>query len=268
LWSRDLIEECRVEKPPALRRVAIAIDPAVSVSEASDETGIIVAGLGTDGHGYVLEDASGRYQPVDWARKAISLYRVHGADRIIAESNQGGAMVATTLATVDSNAPVKLVNASRGKITRAEPISSLFEQKRAHFCGTFPELEDQFCTYTSGSIGSPDRLDAMVWAFTELTLQMNNFDGYIEWAKTLALEGTVAPPAVDPLSWRGGLKALPPPAGNEITRAYFAAREALEVERPAACCARCGGSLRQGARRISDHVDVWHLPEDCAVKVS
>jgi predicted phage terminase large subunit-like protein len=170
LWSRDLIEETRRERAglPPLKRVVVALDPAVSVGEVSDETGIIVAGVGVDGEGYVLEDASGKMAPVEWARRAVGLYRKWSADRIVAEANQGGAMVETTIRTIDPNVSFVAVRASKAKITRAEPISALFEQRRAHLVGIFPELEDQMATYAAGSPGSPDRLDAMAWAITEL----------------------------------------------------------------------------------------------------
>ena len=107
-------------------------------AENSDETGIVVCALGVDGHGYVLEDASGKFLPVDWARRAVSLYRTHAADRIVAEVNQGGAMVETTIRTIDENVSYRAVHASKGKITRAEPVSALFEQKRVHLVGVFP----------------------------------------------------------------------------------------------------------------------------------
>jgi phage terminase large subunit-like protein len=185
LWSRDLIEGNRRAKAdvPALRRIVVAVDPAVSVSEQSDETGIIVAALGVDGHGYLLEDASGKMSPIDWAQRAVALYRRWGADRIVAEANQGGPMVETTVRTVDANVSFKPVHASRGKITRAEPIAALAEQSRIHHVGAFPELEDQLCTYAAGSSGSPDRLDAMVHAFTELMLDQNSNTGFLEWVK-------------------------------------------------------------------------------------
>jgi predicted phage terminase large subunit-like protein len=182
LWTRDLIEEGRRDKAslPPMRRIVVAIDPAVSVSETSDETGIIVAGLGVDDHGYLLHDESGKYAPIEWARRAVALYRKYGADRIVAEANQGGAMVETTVRTVDPNCSFKAVHASRGKITRAEPIAALAEQHRIHLVGGFPELEDQLCSFAAGAAGSPDRLDAMVWAFTELMVGARD-DGIIEF---------------------------------------------------------------------------------------
>ena len=173
LWSRDLIEMTRKPKDEIispLRRIVVAIDPAVSAGEDANETGIIVAGLGIDGHGYVLQDASGKFSPIEWAQRAVSLYHMRSADRIVAEANQGGAMVEQTIRTVDENVPIRLVHASKGKITRAEPVSALFEQSRAHIVGDMSELEDQCCTFEAGSSGSPDRLDALVWALTELML--------------------------------------------------------------------------------------------------
>ena len=173
LWSRDLIEACRHDPAsmPPLKRIVVAIDPAVSIGEDLAETGIIVGGLGVDGRGYLLEDATGKLAPIEWARRAVALYRKYGADRIVAEANQGGAMVETTIRTVDANVSFKSVHASRGKITRAEPIAALSEQHRILFLGTFPELEDQLCTFAAGSADSPDRLDALVWAFTELMVE-------------------------------------------------------------------------------------------------
>jgi phage terminase large subunit-like protein len=171
LWQVEWLDRDRVTVAPELKRIVVAIDPAVSSHEGSDETGIVVAGVGRDGHGYVLEDLSGRYAPHEWARKAIDAYRRHAADRIIAEVNNGGAMVESTLRMVDTTVPYRGVHASRGKMVRAEPISALYEQRKVHHVGTFSALEDQICSYTpdqNRSAGSPDRLDALVWCLTEL----------------------------------------------------------------------------------------------------
>jgi phage terminase large subunit-like protein len=172
LWSRDMIEACRIPRgtEPAMRRIVVAIDPAISVSETSDSTGIIVAGLGDDNHGYVIEDLSGKYSPTAWATKAVAAFKRHEADRIVAEANQGGAMVESTLRAVDRSIPVRLVHASRGKITRAEPCSALYEKNRVHHAGCFPEVEDELCSFEPGSADSPDRLDALVWGLTDLML--------------------------------------------------------------------------------------------------
>jgi phage terminase large subunit-like protein len=172
LWQLSWLDRDRVEKAPELERVVVAIDPAVTSGEDADETGIIVAGVVGD-HAYVLEDASGRYQPHEWAAKAIGLYHRHKADRIVAEINNGGEMVASTIRMIDSNVSFKAVHATRGKVVRAEPCSALYEQSRVHHVGTFARLEDQLCSFTSdfnrGAAGySPDRLDALIWCLSEL----------------------------------------------------------------------------------------------------
>lgn len=173
LWSIAWIDRDRVkEAPKELIRIVVAIDPAVTSNEDSDETGVIVSGVDAAGHGYLLEDLSGKYAPHEWARKAIRAYHDWKADLIIGEANNGGEMIGTTVRMVDPNVPFRSVHASRGKITRAEPIAALAEQGKIHHVGTFPKLEDQLCAFTSdfdrNRGGSPDRLDAMVWAFTEL----------------------------------------------------------------------------------------------------
>ena len=216
LWSRDLIESCRVAKgeEPAMRRIVVAIDPAVSVSETSDATGIIVVGLGADGHGYVLQDLSGKYSPTEWARRAIGAYRLHKADRIVAEQNQGGLMVETTLHAVDRNAPVKLVNASKGKITRAEPISALYEQQRIHRVGCFPHLEDEMCSFEAGSSDSPDRLDAAVWAMTELIVLGRLLSFTPEMVAAVSRPGPSTGNYGKPLRFDRGRRGAPMPLGG------------------------------------------------------
>lgn len=177
LWQRKWIDDGRVEKAPDLQRIVVAIDPAVTNNEGSDETGVVVAGC--DGYGedrryYVLDDISGRYGPLEWAQKAINAYHRHRADRIVAEVNNGGLMVEATIKTVDPKAPYQEVRASRGKVVRAEPISALYEQGKVSHVGSFTALEDQMCSFSSdfnrSTAGySPDRLDALVWALTELS---------------------------------------------------------------------------------------------------
>jgi len=172
LWTRDVIEAARLRAAPDLKRVVVAIDPAATSQEGSDETGIVVAGLGGDGQGYVLEDLSLRASPEGWARRAVEAYRRWSADRLVAEVNQGGDMVASTLRMVDPSAAFRAVRATRGKYLRAEPVSALYEQGRVHHVGAFPALEDQMCGFTRLADGrSPDRLDALVWAVTQLALE-------------------------------------------------------------------------------------------------
>jgi phage terminase large subunit-like protein len=173
LWNRAMLDACRVHvAPEPLRRVVVAIDPAGGASKTSDETGIVAAGRGADGHGYVLADISGRYSPDGWARRAVELYRNLRADRIVAEANFGGGMVEATIRSVDPSVPVKLVHASRGKAVRAEPVVSFYEQRRVHHVGVFHQMEDQLCGWDPMENGpSPDRLDALVWAISELMVE-------------------------------------------------------------------------------------------------
>lgn len=178
LWQRSNIDRNRVgEAPLDMERVIVAVDPAGSSEEGSDENGIVVVGMArnADGYpeGYVLEDASLRGSPEEWARRTVDMYRKWSADKIVAEKNQGGEMVASVIKAVDRSLSPKLVHASRGKIIRAEPISSLYEQNRIHHVGRFDHLEDQMCTFSVDNIrangmGSPDRVDALVWGLTEL----------------------------------------------------------------------------------------------------
>jgi Uncharacterized conserved protein len=169
LWTRELLQTGRVERAEKYDRIVVAIDP--SATSTGDEAGIIAAGK-RGNEGDVLSDKSVQGSPKTWASAAVSLYYELEADCIVAESNNGGEMVSLTIATVDPSIRVKLVHASRGKQTRAEPIASLFEHGRGHLAGRFDKLEDEMCLWTPGD-DSPNRMDAMVWAFTELGLVKN-----------------------------------------------------------------------------------------------
>jgi phage terminase large subunit-like protein len=172
LWTRGLIDSKRLALAPSLKRIVVAIDPAATNTEQSDETGIIVAGVGTDGRGYILEDLSGKYSPDQWARKACDAYHRHMADRVVAEVNNGGDMVGMTLRTMDKHISYKELRASKAKRARAEPVAALYEQGRVSHVGQFAQLEDQLCSWEpDGDYRSPDRLDALVWALTELMLE-------------------------------------------------------------------------------------------------
>ena len=174
LWSRSLLAECEIEKDsvPDLNRIVVSIDPAITSNSESDMTGIVVAGVDVNGIAYVLADCTGRYTPQQWAARAVSLFEEYQADRIVAERNQGGDMVRHTLQTESETVPVKLVHASRGKMARAEPVSALYEQDKVRHVKGLNDLEDQMVTWEPlGSVGSPDRLDALVWAITDLSLQ-------------------------------------------------------------------------------------------------
>jgi phage terminase large subunit-like protein len=177
LWSMAGIDAYRLRDAPVMGRVVVSVDPAVTNTENSDEHGIIVAGMAEDQRGILLEDASINGSPMDWAKRAVSLYRSWDADGIVVEVNQGGDMVAQTLRTVDPDVNIIEVRASRGKHVRAEPIAALYEQGRVAHVGGFPELETQMTQMTTTGFegdGSPDRVDALVWAFTEL------FPGMVE----------------------------------------------------------------------------------------
>lgn len=179
LWSRESIDTNRKrdDQIPDMERIVVAVDPATSSHELSDETGIVVVGLARDddgyARGYVLEDGSLKGNPEVWGRKAVQLYRKYSADRIVAEKNQGGEMVESVFRSIDRSLPITLVHASKGKHVRAEPISALYEQGRVHHVGRFDKLEDQMCLFSIDNIrdnntGSPDRVDALVWGLTNL----------------------------------------------------------------------------------------------------
>ena len=171
LWTRGLLDMSRKDIPTDkdfyFVRIVVAVDPAITAKTESSETGIIVVGLGNDGEGYIIADYSGTYSPGKWAKKSVAAYRLHKANFVVAEGNQGGEMVRHTIHTRDKNVPVTIVYASRGKAARAEPVAALFEQNRCHMTGKLSQLEDQLCVWEplSGK-ESPDRLDAMVWGVT------------------------------------------------------------------------------------------------------
>ncbi len=174
LWTREMLDAAHVTTFPAdLKRVVVALDPATTSGEEADETGIVAVGLGRDGCGYLLEDATCREPPAVWASIAVNLLHKWRGDRIVAETNQGGEMVEATIRTVASNVPYTGVHATRGKVRRAEPVAALYEQHRVKHVGSFAALEDQLAGLTPDfdprAAGySPDRADALIWAVTEL----------------------------------------------------------------------------------------------------
>lgn len=175
LWVRKGIDATRIKMGEVrwdlVLRIVVAIDPAVTAGEDSDETGIVVAGLTRSHHVLILDDLTCKESPLQWAKIAIAAYRSRGADRIIGEVNNGGDLVAANIYAVDQSVPFRAVRASRGKYVRAEPVAALYEQGRVHHVGFFQELEDQMCGFVPGSKDkSPDRMDALVWAVTELLI--------------------------------------------------------------------------------------------------
>jgi phage terminase large subunit-like protein len=179
LWTTQGIEACRVDAPPPLTRVVVAVDPPVTGHAGSDDCGIVVVGVVSEGppqdwRAYVLEDASvAAASPTEWARAAIAAMDRHGAERLVAEVNQGGDLVETVIRQVDPMAPYRAVRASRGKVARSEPAAALYEQGRVHHLRGLGALEDQMCRITVRGYegqGSPDRVDALVWALTDLMI--------------------------------------------------------------------------------------------------
>jgi phage terminase large subunit-like protein len=179
LWQRTRLDATRVGAAPPMVRIVVAIDPAAKGGDESDEMGIVVAGLGQayipdrNGfprrHGYVLDDLSGRMSPEECMRKAAQAYHAWKADAVIAEVNNGGDWIGTTLRQIDPKVNYRTVTATRGKATRAEPVAAVFDQLAAHIVTSLPDLEEQLVTWVPGD-DSPDRLDAMVWALTDLML--------------------------------------------------------------------------------------------------
>lgn len=168
LWTWDMIERARLDEPtPDLSRVVVAVDPAVTGSDTSDESGIVVVGE-RNGHGYVLADYSMVGTPQQVMEKVVWAYHEHGADRVIAEVNNGGDYISTLLRVVDPNVPYQAVRATRGKTLRAEPVAALYEQGRMHHCGRLDLLSEQLLNWHPESAKSPDRLDALAWAVAGL----------------------------------------------------------------------------------------------------
>jgi len=175
LWTRDMIEASRVDAAPPLMRIVVAVDPPASSSKRADACGIVAAGLDEGGTAYVLEDATAAgLKPPEWAARAVALYRRLQADALVVETNQGGEMATSVIREVDPSVPVTSVRATRGKYLRAEPVSVLYTQGRVRHVGALPELEDEMCDFGPGGLTSgrsPDRMDALVWALTELMLR-------------------------------------------------------------------------------------------------
>ena len=176
LWTRALLEQCRVRAVPSARRVVVGVDPPASSGDRADACGIVVVALGADGNGYVIDDASVQgLLPEQWARAVVAAADRHAADRVVAEVNNGGDMVVAVLRSVSSTLSVKPVRAAAGKVARAEPVASLYAAGRVFHAGAFPALEDELCGLMLGGAyagpgRSPDRADALVWALAELLL--------------------------------------------------------------------------------------------------
>jgi phage terminase large subunit-like protein len=179
LWKMAMIDSTRVSlgevRWDVIIRIVVAVDPAVTHGPDSNETGIVVAGLTRSGHVIIIDDLSCRESPAMWGRIAVNAYLSRRADRIVGEVNNGGDLVEGNIRAANANVAFRAVHASRGKRRRAEPVAALYEQGRVHHVGTFPEMEQQMCAYVpgmelDGASDSPDRMDALVWAVTELVV--------------------------------------------------------------------------------------------------
>ena len=172
LWTRAQLDRLRINTVPPLRTMAVAVDPATTSKESSDECGIIWGGIGLNGQVYIIGDESRRSRPIEWVRAAVAVYQEQQMERLVYESNQGGEMVEDLVATIDKTVAMKGVHASRNKRARAEPVSSLYEQGLVHHVGHLPALEDELCTWDAETSNeSPNRLDALVWLVTYLKLR-------------------------------------------------------------------------------------------------
>jgi phage terminase large subunit-like protein len=188
LWHREMIEITRRQVMPELRSIVVAIDPSATSTESADEAGIVVVGKDGNGHGYVLADYSLRASPNGWASIAVAAFHEWKANYIVAETNNGGEMVELVLHTIDKHIPYRAVTATRGKMTRAQPVHMLYEQGRIHHVGTFELLEDQMCSWNPDTDPkSPDRMDAMVWGFTDLMV----VDDANPWARLAGKQASI-----------------------------------------------------------------------------
>lgn len=267
LWTYEVLEKTR-RKPsevPDLRSIVVAVDPSGAESEDDtdrDAIGIVAFGLGVDGHGYLLDDHTCLDGPHGWGKRAVGAYHDRRADHVTGEVNYGGAMVEYVIKSIDPQVPFRAVTASRGKVIRAEPVSSLQSQGLIHLVGHFHELEDELCNFTSlGYIGqrSPNRADAFIWAVTDLMLN----DTAAAWIAQYAKMADVAnapvsnDPPKDVLPFNKGQRPTINGGGNDLTQLY---RETLEgyAEQPKICAnPRCGKPV-DGDTRVSDGVSVWH----------
>lgn len=274
LWTIESIEKSRVkaEDVPAMKILIVAVDPSGADEEndlEQDEIGVVVAGVGEDGHGYVMKDYTLLAGPQKWGTVAVTAYQLHRADRIIGETNYGGAMVRFVIKTVDASVPFKEVTASRGKHQRAEPVASLFTQNRCHIVGYLPELEDELTAFSSDGYNgtkSPNRADAMIWALTDLLIN----DAAQQWIDHYGLLAQKAHTGVAPPQLSGITLTLNPSEftadgefaqvkANEITQAYTRTLNELTKRKVVSACRRCGGELKPGDTIANDGLYRWHL---------
>lgn len=259
LWKLADIDASRIAKVPELLRIVVAIDPAVTSNENSDETGLIVAGQFADDPDQfcVLEDASGVYTPDGWAKKAVILYHHWQADRIVGEVNNGGDMIEAVIRHQDANVSYKSVHASRGKSIRAEPIAALYEQRRVHHLGTLGLLEDQLTNWNPQTDDdSPDRLDADVWALTELAGGWEGWSGLLRHYQNTGSEAAASVQSTEQEVKADGVRPSPVKEQANTPSALKAYQAAMAKMTPVELCAKCGKPL--GNEIVTDGVNSLH----------
>ncbi len=271
LWTIEAVERCRVEAGtdlPQMRRVVVAVDPSGASAKAegkrSDDIGIVVAGLGFDGRVYLLADKTCNGPPEMWGRIVVSAFHAWRADHVVAETNFGGDMVAYVIRSIDGGVPVRKVDASRGKVVRAEPVSVLYQeaQDKVRHVGDFPELEDQLLNFSAAGYAgerSPDRADAWIWGVTDLVLS-SSADSWIEYYSRLAgRPEVVAETTEDKRPWQQPAPAAP--RGNELTDIY---NQTLAQHAPGPkLCKNCGKPVV--GPKSTDGEFVWHPRGTCPV---
>ncbi len=261
LFRAEDIERFRVRVCPPLRRIVVGVDPSASANAESDECGIIAAGLASDPsgvfHAFVIQDASGVMPVPVWSKRSIDTLRSHDGDVIVAEVNNGGDMVSEVMHHVDPMVAVKQVHASRGKSTRAEPIAALLAAGRIHFVGSFPTLEDQLCDYDPVTWKrSPDRMDAFVWAMTELFSGAgDSVIAFYESQKPVTqIEDRKVMAEAVPDKMKPRVHELENAPTQDVQRAYDRAYE--EIQAPQTLCDKCGKPV--GNASVSDGFKTWH----------
>ena len=264
LFKRSDIEAGRITlaQQPVLVRTVVAIDPAVTSNEDSDETGMITVGIDRRDppHFYVVEDTSDIYTPDGWAKMAVKVYHQREADRVVGEVNNGGDMIEATLRHQDQNVSYKSVRATKGKAIRAEPVAALYEQRRVHHVGNFAELEDQMVEWNpSADDNSPDRMDALVWAITELA------GGWDEWAGLLRhyqnegeTEAKKQPEPQQPVPKADGVHPAPPPPAPAKPGPVKAYERAIAAMVPQRLCAKCTLPIKEQDSVSTDGFQEWH----------
>lgn len=271
LWTLESIERARVQphQVPPMQQIVVAVDPSGAENEMDfkhDEIGIVVVGIGVDGHGYIMKDLSLLAGPQKWGEVAVTAYHGERADRIVGEINFGGAMVKNTLHTIDNGVPFKEVTASRGKHLRAEPVASLMSQIRLHIVGYMPEMEDEMVGFTTdGYIGqnSPNRADAMIHGVTDLMINdkaqmwIDHYAKLAQEAHDPNLHKALAPTT-------GKYSSVPVDKGNDITRAYNAAM--ASIHKPVTLCDRCHTPIKFGQSKVTDGFTNYHSAGECPLE--